>query len=148
MVAGRLIALDKCPGVRPIGVGEVIQRIICKAVLSVLKFDILEAASSLQLCAGQDAGNEVAVHAMREVFGDSLTEAVLLVDASNAFNNLNRQATLHNMQSLCPSLATILITLTVGIFLYLLIIVVFSPLKELLREILWLWPCILLMLPL
>ena len=72
LVAGRLIALDKCPGVRPIGVGEVIRRIICKAVLSVLKFDILEAAGSLQLCAGQDAGNEAAVHAMREVFGARL----------------------------------------------------------------------------
>ena len=52
LVAGQLIALDKYPGVRPIGFGEVIRRIICKAVLSVLKFDILEAAGSLQLCAG------------------------------------------------------------------------------------------------
>ena len=97
LVAGRLIALDKCPGVRPIGVGEVVRRIISKAILSVVKFDILEAAGSFQLCAGQDAGNEAAVHAMREVFSDSSTEAMLLVDASNAFNNLNRQVTLHNM---------------------------------------------------
>jgi len=33
----------------------------------------------------------------------------LLVDASNAFNSLNRQAALHNLQYLCPSLATILL---------------------------------------
>ena len=111
LVAGQLIALDKCPGARSIGVGEVIRRVICKAVLSILKFDILEAAGSLQLCAGQDADNEAAVHATREVFGDSLTKTVLLVDPSNAFNNLNCQVTLHNMQSLCPSLATILINL-------------------------------------
>jgi len=90
-------------------VGEVMRRIISKAVLSVLKLDILEAAGPLQLCAGQDAGSEAAVHAMRSIFSDSATEAVLLVDASNAFNCLNRKVALHNMRSLCPPLATILI---------------------------------------
>ena len=89
LVACRLIALNKCPGVRPIGVGEVVRRIIAKAILSIVKLDVLEAAGSLQLCAGQDAGNEAAVHAMRAIFCDDSTEAVLLVDASNAFNSLN-----------------------------------------------------------
>ena len=36
-----------------------------------VKLDILEAAGSFQLCAGPDADNEAAVHAMRVVFGDS-----------------------------------------------------------------------------
>ena len=58
---------------------------------------------------GQDAGNEAAVHAMRTIFCDDSTEAVLLVDASNAFNCLNRQVALHNIQTLCPPLANILI---------------------------------------
>ena len=35
-------------------------------------------------------------------------EAVLLVDASNAFNSLNREAAPHNIQHLCPTLSTIL----------------------------------------
>ena len=35
------------------------------------------------------------------------TEAVLLIDASNAFNSLNRQVAFYNLQYLCPSLATI-----------------------------------------
>ena len=87
LVACRLIALNKNPGVCPIGVGEVV--IIAKAVLSVIKLDVLEAAGSLQLCAGQDAGNETAVHAMRAIFHDDSTETVLLVDASNVFNSLN-----------------------------------------------------------
>ncbi len=39
------------------------------------------------------------------------TEAVLLVDASNAFNSLNREVALHNIRHLCPSLATILINI-------------------------------------
>ena len=47
LMAGRLIVLDKNPGVRPIGVGEVIRRIISKAVLSVVKLDILDATGYL-----------------------------------------------------------------------------------------------------
>ena len=108
-VACRLIALDKCPGVRPIGVGEVVRRIIGKAVLATIKMDILESAGPLQLCAGQDAGCEAAIHAMRSVFSEESTEAVLLVDASNAFNSLNRKVALHNIPILCPALATVLI---------------------------------------
>jgi len=46
---------------------------------------------------------------MRHVFSEDDTEAVLFVDASNAFNRLNCQAALHNLQYLCPSLATILL---------------------------------------
>ena len=46
----RLIALDKCPGVRPIGVCETHRRIIAKAILSVTKGDILEATGTNQLC--------------------------------------------------------------------------------------------------
>ena len=33
-------------------------------------------------------------------------DAVLLIDASNAFNSLNRSAALHNIRILCPTLAT------------------------------------------
>ena len=35
-------------------------------------------------------------------------EAALLVDASNAFNSINRKAALHNIAILCPSLSTVL----------------------------------------
>ena len=109
LVAGRLIAPDKNPGVRPIGVGEVVRRIVSRAILSVVKLDILEAAGYSQLCAGQDAGNEAAVHAMRAIYDDPSTEAVLLVDACNALNNLNRRVALRNIQTLCPFLASVLI---------------------------------------
>ena len=96
-VACRLIALDKCPGVRPIGVGEVVRRIVGKAILATVMMDILETAGPLQLCAGQDAGCEAAIHAMRSVFSEEGTEAVLLLDASNALNSLNRKVALHNI---------------------------------------------------
>jgi hypothetical protein len=49
-LACRLIALNKDPGVRPIGICEVVRRIVAKAVLSVTRHDILDSAGSLQLC--------------------------------------------------------------------------------------------------
>ena len=62
---------------------------MAKAVLFILLDDIQEAAGAHQLCAGQLSGVEAAVHAVRNVFDDGNTEAVLLVNASNAFNSLN-----------------------------------------------------------
>ncbi len=73
-VACRLIPLDKCPGVRPIGVGEVPRRILAKAVLRIVGQDVEEAAGPLQVCAGQDGGCEAAVHAMRRIFHHPDTE--------------------------------------------------------------------------
>ena len=88
----RLIAFDKNPGVRPIGIGEIPRRIVAIAVLSVIGGDIQEAAGSIQLCSGQTSGIEAAVHAMNEAYHDDDVQAVLLVDASNAFNCFNRQS--------------------------------------------------------
>ena len=50
LLACRLIALDKHPGVRPIGIGDVARRIISKAVLTIVGSDIQEATGCLQLC--------------------------------------------------------------------------------------------------
>ena len=61
-MASRLIALDKNPGVRPIGIGDTARRIIAKAIC---RQDIQGAAGSLQLCAGQISGIEAVVHAVR-----------------------------------------------------------------------------------
>ena len=68
-----------------------------------------DASGCIQLCGGQISGIEAAVHAVRSAFESDENEAVLLADASNAFNSLNRQVVLHNIQRICPPLATILI---------------------------------------
>ena len=109
LTASCLIALDKCPGIQPIGVSETVRRIIGKAILKITGDDLLEAAGTSQLCAGQKSGSEAAIHAIRKIFNEEETEAVLEVDATNAFNRLNRQTTLQNICILCPSLATVLI---------------------------------------
>ena len=46
---------------------------------------------------------------MSKIFENEGTEAVILVVASNAFNRLNRQATLLNCDANCPSPAHILV---------------------------------------
>ena len=85
------------------------QRIIGKAIMDIVGKDVQNAARSLQLAAGHVAGNETAVHAMRDLFNDAASEGVLLVDAMNAFNRLNRRAALWNVKVLCPSLAPVVI---------------------------------------
>ena len=59
-----IIPLNKQPGLRPIGVGEVFRQIAGKSVMILLKKDVLQAAASLQLCGGQVAGSEAVIHAM------------------------------------------------------------------------------------
>ena len=101
--AGRLIPLAKNPdGVRPIGVGEVLRRIIGRAVTTILQPDLVNSTAPLQVCGGLRGGVEAAIHAMRRMYEDPETEAILLVDAENAFNSLNRAAALNNLQYTCP----------------------------------------------
>ena len=100
LIACRLIPLDKNPGLRPIGVSEVLRRIDGKVIMKVVKDDVMTSVGSLQL------GCEAAIHAMHDIFEDTEREAVLLVDADNAFNSINRKALLHNIEYLCPSIST------------------------------------------
>ena len=58
-VACHLIRLNKNPGVRPIGIGEVPRWIVVKVVLKIVRGDVQTAAGFCK------AGCEVAVHAMR-----------------------------------------------------------------------------------
>ena len=111
LVSSRLIALDKKPGVRPIGIGEVIRRVVGKSILNVIKSDIMEVTGCSQLCAGVSSACEAVAQAVREVYDSDGAEGFLLVDATNAFNSLNRGMALRNVLHLCPSLGRILINL-------------------------------------
>ena len=61
---------------------------------------------SLQVCVGQNVRTRAAIHAMCDLFQIDETEAVLLVDAENAFNSIKRKAVLHNIFVTCPILPT------------------------------------------
>lgn len=93
LTARCLIALDKCPGIRPIGVGVTLRHPMSTAVLQVTRDDILKAVGSQQLCTGQESACEATIHAIEDA-QESIRS--LLVDASNAFNSLNNEATLRN----------------------------------------------------
>ena len=106
LVACRLIPLDKDPGLRPIGIGEVLRRIIGKMVVSILRGELQEDAGPLQMCVGQEGGCEAGVHAMWDIFQDNDTHGIIQVDANNAFNTINRRVFLHNIEIICPEIAT------------------------------------------
>ena len=75
-ISSCLITLDKNPGVRSIGIGEIPCRIIGKAILTAISDDIQAAAGPQQLCAGQEAGEEAAVQAIRQFFQSPDADAV------------------------------------------------------------------------
>lgn len=58
LCAGRIVALDKCPGVRPVGVGETLFRMMAKLVLKLTGEEATAACGVHQLCAGLEAGIE------------------------------------------------------------------------------------------
>ena len=112
-IACRLSPLDKRPGVRPIGICETVRRIVGKAVMSIVRQDVQEAAGPLQLCAGskQDARQRCMPYAkLRTLFNDASNDGLLFVDVSNAFNSLNRALALAlvNIRKICPIISPIL----------------------------------------
>ena len=109
LLACRLVPLKKKDnGIRPVGVGECLRRIIGKTITGLLKEDIIHAVGTLQTCAGLESGIEAAIHAVRKSFEEDNSERLLLVDADNAFNKLNRKVSLENIKRLCPPMYTYL----------------------------------------
>ncbi|XP_066921132.1 uncharacterized protein [Clytia hemisphaerica] len=76
-----------------------------KVVMSAFSKDVVKATNKAQMC-GRQSGSEAAIHAMRKMYSNENTDAVILVDAANAFNNLNRGVLLHNIKYICPEIAT------------------------------------------
>ena len=60
----RIVALDKQPGVRPLGIGEVWQRVLAKYIIACCKEDAKAVCGSTDLRVGLEAGIEGALHAV------------------------------------------------------------------------------------
>ena len=55
-MACRLVALDKRPGVRPVGIGETLHQVLAKLVMRAAGEQVKTVCGNLQLCAGLEAG--------------------------------------------------------------------------------------------
>jgi len=119
LMACRLVALNKQPGVRPVGIGESYQQLLAKCILAATGCQATAACDNLNLCTGLPASIKGMVHAMGDAWAKAelnggctqpkrtnpatatapTTEAdqpyaTLLVDARNGFNELSRKAAL------------------------------------------------------
>jgi hypothetical protein len=93
LMAGRLMSLDKMPGIRPIGIGETWRQCIAKCVLKVAGSEAKEACGTDQLCAGLEAAIEGGIHSVNHLWKVHQMEedwGFLLIDASNVFNEANQ----------------------------------------------------------
>ena len=104
LMACRLIALDKCPWVRPIELGESLLRLMGKVVMLLAGEDVKDVCGSDQLCAGADAGVEAVVQAVNTLFDEHQGSGwgVLLVDAVSAFNTLNSKTAMRHARHQWP----------------------------------------------
>ena len=100
----RLVALDKCPGVRPIGIDEIMHRITGRIIVDCIRQDLTSLGGNMQLCLSQKCGIEHDIHSLRHKIDDPENEAILLIDAKNAIDVLNSRTALENVKTLCPSL--------------------------------------------
>ena len=62
LMACRLVALNKRPGVRPVGIGETIRRALAKLVMRAAGDQAKTVCGNFQLCAGLKDGIERATH--------------------------------------------------------------------------------------
>lgn len=95
---------------KPIGIGEVIRRIIGKCVMNIAKEDVMELSGCARCSVYIDVLDRwpavkppyMPCTLYSAIFEADETDGVLLTDASNAFNALNSQAALHNFRVQCP----------------------------------------------
>ena len=105
MQSNRGLALDKFPGVRPIGIGNIERRFIAKCIIAKAGPAATQAAGVDQLAVSLPAGIEGAIHAARhhwEAQAEEPDYGFLSIDARNAFNELDRNMMLYVLRYLWP----------------------------------------------
>ena len=105
-MSGQLIALNKHPVVRPVGVGETWRRLFAKIVLKVTVTEATMVCQDDQLCAGPKKVTNGKIHRVQALWEENLSTeewSFLLVDAKNAFNKINRFVMIWTVRHLWPS---------------------------------------------
>ena len=96
MTWGRLVGLDKHPGVRPIGIGDILRKLLCKVMLIIVDNEGTRACGTDQLCSGLEVKIVGGIHHMRSLWDEHKkdkddTWGVLLIDVRNTFKEENRK---------------------------------------------------------
>ena len=97
MMSSWLIALDKHPWVRTVGVGEIWKRLIAKFLLRVTGQEAKDACGTYQIADGIESGIEGGIHYMHLLWAQHPQEEdwrFLLINRRNYFNKENRKAML------------------------------------------------------
>ena len=92
-MSGHLIALDKNPGVRPVGVGETWRSLFPNIVFKVIGPEVTMACQDDHLRARLKAGINGSIHEVQALWDENLTTkdwGFLLIDSKNAFSKINR----------------------------------------------------------
>ena len=96
-------------GLRPIAVGEVLCRLSSKCISKAVRSEAFEVLTPLQVGVGVQAGCKSIVHTVSPVQEDSniLPELkwILLLDFSNAFNNVRRESMFQEVRARIPSMS-------------------------------------------
>ena len=98
LMVGWLIALDKCPGVHPIGVGEALRHIFCKVVALAIgpTWRICVVWFGCALDCEQVWRERFMLFVSNLICTVMIVGGILLVVARNAFNSVNHVAALWN----------------------------------------------------
>ena len=85
------------------------EEILGCTVMETFRRSILEIAGDLQFWAGQPVGFKIAAHALSSIFSEEDSDAILFVDADNAFNRINWNVMLLINRIISPITATYVI---------------------------------------
>ena len=101
--------MEKDGGLRPIAVGEVLQRLVSKCATCAVLSDSLLILSPLQVSVGISGGCDAVLHSILSIIYDtnipSENKFTLLVDFSNAFNSINCATLFKEVRYRLPQIA-------------------------------------------
>ena len=67
----KMIALDKCPGVRPIGIGDAADWLCAKVMIQITGDDVQQEYLYDKICSGIKSGIEGSIHAFSQLFEEN-----------------------------------------------------------------------------
>lgn len=107
LLHSRLIPLRKKLGsdsVRPVAIGEVLLRLLGKLCVRRLAPKCTEFFDKIQFGVGIRGGVEIVLHQTRALANDSSAKCLLQIDATNAFNQIDRTAMLNSLEANFPEI--------------------------------------------